>query len=77
MGTLTWGFGKPYGYAGNPRTCFWCGDRLRREWVTDPDSATPGAKIYLTLGGYQGNGRFCSLRCGYQYAVRATRGLGA
>ena len=73
MGTLTWGFGKPFGYEGKPGTCQWCGDRLRREKAIDPKSAEPypGNVVLLEQGGYQGNGLFCTLRCGYQWAIRA------
>jgi hypothetical protein len=56
MGTLSFTYGKPFGYADKPGTCRWCGDRLRPE--------EPGG-----VGGYRDNGRFCSLRCGYQWAV--------
>lgn len=57
IGTLSWAYGKENHYRGQPGTCRWCGDRLRKE---DPD---------YEFGGYRGNGRFCSLRCGYQWAV--------
>jgi hypothetical protein len=57
MGTLSFTYGKPFGWRGEPGTCRWCGERLRRE--------NPGG-----AGGYRDNGLFCSLRCGYQWAVR-------
>jgi hypothetical protein len=60
-GTLSSRGGKPAGYIGKAGTCHWCGDRLRPE---DPGGA----------GGYRDNGNFCSLRCGYQWAVRQMRG---
>jgi hypothetical protein len=55
MGTLTYRGGKPRGYLGLAGTCRWCGGKLRH---------TDGRN-----GGYQGNGHFCSIRCGYQWAV--------
>lgn len=57
MGTTSAYYGKPFAYRQVPDTCRWCGDRLKREF---PDW-NPG---------YRGNGKFCSLRCGYQWAVR-------
>lgn len=57
MGTLSFTYGKPYGYRRLPGTCRWCGDKQRPE--------NPGG-----AGGYRDNGRFCSLRCGYQWADR-------
>lgn len=57
MGTLSYSYGKPFRYRSVPGTCRWCGDKLRSE--------NPGGR-----GGYRDNGRFCSLRCGYQWAVR-------
>lgn len=57
MGTLSYSYGKPFGYQDKPHTCRWCGDPLRREWPEDE------------RGGYRDNGYFCSLRCGYQWAV--------
>jgi hypothetical protein len=56
MGTLSHTHGKPQGYRGKPGTCRWCGCRLPRS--EGPD------------GGYRDNGVFCSLRCGFQWAVR-------
>jgi hypothetical protein len=84
MGTLTYGGGKPYGYAGRPGTCRWCGDKLRRTRVTagDSDKANPTYQEEVaswatvmadTPGAYQ-NGFFCSLRCGFQWAVRRLNG---
>ena len=58
MGTLSFSYGKPYGYQGHPETCRWCGDKLTKE---RPDSSH---------NGYRGNGFFCSLRCGFQWAAR-------
>jgi len=58
MGTLSFSYGKPYGHKGRAGTCRWCGDPLRPE--------NPGGN-----GGYRDNGLFCTLRCGYQWAVRA------
>ena len=57
MGTTSFSYGKPYGFRERAGTCRWCGDRLRPE--------NPGG-----IGGYRDNGWFCSLRCGYQWAVR-------
>jgi hypothetical protein len=83
MGTISHGFGKPFGYTGAPGTCRWCGDKLRyrRVVATDADKGNPtyradpysGASIRAAKpGGYQ-DGKFCGLRCGYQWAVRAAR----
>lgn len=80
MGTLTYAGGKPYGYAGRRGTCHWCGDKLRRERVMagDADKDDPTYRDerggWATVqagkpGAYQ-NGHFCSLRCGFQWAVR-------
>ena len=60
MGTLSFTYGKPFGYKGRIHTCRWCGDKLRPE---DKGGA----------GGYRDNGIFCSIRCGYQWAVRTAR----
>jgi hypothetical protein len=62
MGTTSWGYGKYFGYSGKPGTCRWCGDRLRREDEGDQRR------------GYRDNGHFCSLRCGYQWAVARLEG---
>jgi hypothetical protein len=61
MGTLSHSYGKPFGYQRLPRTCRWCGDKLR------PGDVEGDPRL-----GYRGNGRFCTLRCGYQYAVMVT-----
>lgn len=85
MGTLSYSYGKPFGYRGQPDTCRWCGDKLRYERVTaaESDKANPtyreeryrGATVLATKpGGYQ-DGFFCSLRCGYQWAVARLDGL--
>lgn len=58
MGTLSNAGGKPFGFQDRPGTCRWCGDKLRPEWPGDE------------CGGYRDNGYFCSLRCGFQWAVR-------
>lgn len=81
MGTISHSYGKPYGYDYRPNTCRWCGDTLRYMQVaaTDADKGDPSyrERPYLGAtkraarpGGYQ-DGKFCSLRCGYQWAVRA------
>jgi hypothetical protein len=57
MGTLSFSYGKPFGYLFKPGTCRWCGDRLRKEVPDDK------------RGGYRDNGKFCSLRCGFQWAA--------
>lgn len=72
---------RPYGYAGQPGTCKWCGQRLRRRtWPADKPAGiswndwygSPESKrrepAYDKPGDY-GDGHFCGLRCGYQYAV--------
>lgn len=66
MGTLSHGGGKPQGALadrGKPKHCRWCGERLPQESAGD------------TRGGYRDNGVFCSLRCGFQFAVLQTAGL--
>lgn len=71
----------PFGYTGKPGTCRWCGRKLRYGTViaTDADKDNPTYKDYganfatkraTRAGGYQDD-RFCGLRCGYQYGVRA------
>lgn len=82
MGTLSYSYGKRHGYQGEPNTCHWCGDRLRYERVaaTDEDRTDPSYKEAgssysrpsknAPKPGYGGNGIFCSIRCGYQWAVR-------
>lgn len=55
-------------------TCKWCGRRLRPKMVQD----WPVGQLEATnrrqegWGGY-GDGLFCGLRCGYQWAVRSLR----
>jgi hypothetical protein len=84
MGTLSYGYGKPYGYKGERGTCRWCGDKLRFiRLVADAlDQGNPTYREepggYATIqasrpGGYA-DGLFCTLRCGYQWAVRNLRG---
>jgi len=68
MGTLSYAYGKPFGYHSVPGTCRWCGEKLIRERYLDP--AAPLDRTLYPAGGYGGNGKFCSLRCGYQWAVR-------
>lgn len=79
MGTLSYSYGKPYGYQEKPRTCRWCGAKLRYERVKadESDKANPtyrdepykGPSVRAVKpGGYQ-DGHFCSLRCGYQWAA--------
>ena len=62
---------QPFGYTGEPGTCFWCGRRLRRKTVpaepAEPGAAKIGAQS--RLGGYQDD-TFCGLRCGYQFGLR-------
>lgn len=77
-GTLTYGFGKPFGWTGAPGTCRWCGEKLPRtrvkKWVGWPEGSRPDASPWRDTGrvevGYQDNGKFCTLRCGYQWAAR-------
>jgi hypothetical protein len=68
---------QPFGYTGEPGTCFWCGRRLRRRKVS-AEPGEPGAtkaglhfwtKPAARLGGYQDD-TFCGLRCGYQFGLR-------
>ena len=84
MGTLSYSYGKRYGYQGRPGTCRWCGDKLRYRRVSadESDKANPtyrddpyqGASVRADRpGGYQ-DGFFCGLRCGYQWAVRRMGG---
>ena len=58
LGTLSHRGGKSFAHKGKPGTCLWCGDKLHPE--------NEGG-----IGGYRDNGHFCSLRCGYQWAVRS------
>ena len=82
MGTVSYSFGKPYGYTGKAGTCRWCGDRL--VYRTFSRNLLPGetweefhaipqsqkrSRAY-DKPGYYGDGKFCGLRCGYQWAVR-------
>ncbi len=86
MGTLSYAYGKPFGYRAVPGTCRWCGDKLRYERVgaDESDKANPTYReerggwatvLAVKPGGYQ-DGVFCTLRCGYQWAVRALRAAG-
>lgn len=50
----TW---QSYGYRGQPGTCLWCGRKLRKQWD------------FCTDVGYQSNGKFCTLRCGFRFGV--------
>jgi len=67
MGTLSFSNGKPEGHhsPGTPGdgTCAWCGELMRPEH--------PGCADL----GYRGNGVFCSLRCGFQWAVKIKAGI--
>ena len=83
MGTLSHAGGKPFGYKGRAGTCRWCGDKLR--FATFHRSLLPGetweeyhaipvrqkAERFYDKPGPYGDGKFCSLRCGFQWAVRA------
>jgi hypothetical protein len=68
------------GYRGEPSTCRWCGTRLKyvRVSATDADRDDPtyrvegsgwASKQARLPGAYQ-DGMFCTLGCGYQWALR-------
>lgn len=75
---------RPFGYRHIPGTCRWCGATLRYRKVLDEglerrnrEAGMPNWQAYeqalvraSKAGGYQ-DGKFCGLRCGYQWAVRA------
>jgi hypothetical protein len=48
---------KPFHATNNPGTCLWCGHILR------PDQYRRGHV------GYEGNDHFCTLRCGFAFAL--------
>jgi hypothetical protein len=83
VGTLTHSYGKRYGYRGHPGTCRWCGDKLRHERVMadESDKADPTyreerggwATVLATKAGAYQDDLFCSLRCGYQWAIARLR----
>jgi len=67
MGTLSFSNGKGEGHH-TPNTpydgtCLWCGEQMRLEL---PGNDKPG---------YRANGVFCSLRCGFQWAVLLRAGI--
>jgi len=63
-------------------TCLWCGNKLRWPRVATErlDTARIAAgekpktrRAYQNAGNY-GDGHFCGLRCGYQFAVTLANG---
>lgn len=78
------GASKPFGYKGKPGTCWWCGNKLRHEAVsaTDADQGNPtykrsewsnSASIQAPTAGYEQNGFFDTLRCGFKFGVELAR----
>jgi hypothetical protein len=70
----------PFGYAGEPGTCLWCGRKLRhrRVMATDADQGNPTYKVegaqFATIvadraGPYQDD-TFDTLGCGYRFGLR-------
>lgn len=57
---------EPFSYEGEPDSCLWCGRKLRAYRWRNEDTAKAMGK---ERGDY-GDGHFCGLRCGYQFAVR-------
>lgn len=57
---------EPFSYDGVPDSCLWCGRKLRAYRYRGTDHAKEAG---LEKGDY-GDGHFCGLRCGYQFAVR-------
>jgi hypothetical protein len=70
---------KPFGYTGEEDTCLWCGTKLRHDRLpaTDADKDNPtyrpgknawgGATIISPVPGYESNGYFDTLSCGYNF----------
>ena len=57
---------EPYSYDGVKDSCLWCGRKLRAYRYRDAEHNKGKGK---EKGDY-GDGHFCGLRCGYQFAVR-------
>lgn len=54
-----WGKQHRFNASNKPGTCLWCGRKLRPWGAPDADLGT----------GYAGTGHFCSLSCGFRFAV--------
>ena len=54
---------REYGATNAPHTCVWCGRKLRRRLDN------PTGRQY----GDYGDGLFCGLRCGFDFALRVAR----
>lgn len=71
---------RDFNPSNRPFTCLWCGRKIGMESIRNY-ACEPGEKLTSTVVGKrfsgQGDGYFCSLRCGYQFgtslAVRGTR----
>ena len=48
-----------YNPSNKPNTCLWCGRKLKEfiDWHHE----------HTGMFGYEGDGHFCSLRCGYEF----------
>ena len=57
---------EPFNYDSVKGTCLWCGRKLRAYRWRHKDYAKAQGKEW----GDYGDGHFCGLRCGYQFAVR-------
>lgn len=61
---------KPFGYAGDTGTCYWCGTTLKKHYRYDAFASIAGGEgISGGLGPYEDN-MFCRMRCGYQFGAR-------
>lgn len=62
---------RPYGPSGQPDTCLWCGKKLHFHYIYDwsPSSLRPAGRVAPAKKGRYHDGYFCSIGCGYQYAV--------
>jgi hypothetical protein len=75
---------KGFGYEGKDGTCLYCGDTLRHETIaaTLADKGNPtykvnewsgGKTITAPVAGYEQNGYFDTLRCGFRWATEIAK----
>jgi hypothetical protein len=66
---------RPFASGGSPNApgrCKWCGRKLRKKFDYEHIEPTPTSsfrKLDTFKFGDYGDGHFCGLRCGYEFAV--------